>query len=377
MTEQTAYIVLSLLAAGRLSLSDAKQMYDITGSAAEILENHKDIKAIVPDATDNLAGIMASDIEKYIQRAEEEQEWCQNHNISILCISDKEYPDRLRQCHDAPLVLYVRGNANLNSRHTIDIVGTRKCTPYGTDIINNIVHDIASLCPDITINSGLAYGVDITAHRAALKNNIPTVGITAHGQDTLYPALHKKEANEMVEGNGAVVTEYPRFTRPEARNFLQRNRIIAGMSDATIIIESASHGGGLVTARIAQDYGRDVFAVPGPVNAEYSKGCNNLIRDNKAQLITCAQDIIDAMNWQMESKLQQARKAGISRSMFVNLTPDEQKIVDTLRNNGDSQANALTTLTGLPINIVNSALFSLEMQGVIKALSGNTYHLVS
>lgn len=199
MTEQTANIILSLLALGRLGLSNAKTLYDASESALCILENRNDIRAIVPDATDNLIKILSEDITPLQKRAEAEQLWCREKNIRILNIKDADYPERLRHCDDAPLVIYVRGNANLNAAQTIDIVGTRHCTPYGQDVINAIVKDLAALCPDITINSGLAYGIDITAHRAALQNNITTVGIVAHGQDTLYPALHRKEAEEMIK----------------------------------------------------------------------------------------------------------------------------------------------------------------------------------
>jgi len=309
-----------MLAAGRLGLNDAKALHDMAGSATAVLENRNDIRSFAPEASDRLCEIMKQDITDVCSRAEEEERWCNDHGIKMLCIDDADYPSRLKHCADAPLVLYVRGDANLNASHAIDIVGTRQCTPYGRDVISKIIGDLATLCPGITINSGLAYGVDIAAHRAALQHRLPTVGVVAHGHDTLYPALHKKEASEMINNGGAVITEYPRGTRPEARNFLQRNRIIAGISDATIVIESASHGGGLVTARIALDYGREVFAVPGPVNAEYSKGCNNLIRDNKAQLITSAQDIVNVMGWQHAEELQKARQAGISRSMFAEET---------------------------------------------------------
>ena len=378
MTQTTACITLSMLAAGRLGLNDAKALHDMAGSATAVLENRNDIRSIAPEASDRLCEIMKQDITDVCSRAEEEERWCNDHGIKMLCIDDADYPSRLKHCADAPLVLYVRGDANLNASHAIDIVGTRQCTPYGRDVIDKIIGDLATLCPGITINSGLAYGVDIAAHRAALQHSLPTVGVVAHGHDTLYPALHKKEASEMINNGGAVITEYPRGTRPEARNFLQRNRIIAGISDATIVIESASHGGGLVTARIALDYGREVFAVPGPVNAEYSKGCNNLIRDNKAQLITSAQDIVNVMGWQHAEELQKARQAGISRSMFAEetLTDGERLMVRFLREHGDSQVNDMAAQTGMSISTINSALFSLEMQGIVKPLSGNFYHLI-
>lgn len=376
MTEQTAKIVLALLATGRLSLENALLLYKKTGAATAILDNRKHIRDIIPDASDSLVAYMNEDISPIIDKAEKEAEWCEEHGVKVISYDDKEYPNRMLNCKDAPLVLFVRGNCNLNAGHTINIVGTRQCTTYGRDFIEQFIGDIKSQLSDLVIVSGLAYGIDICAHRACLSNGIATVGVVAHGHDRLYPNLHCPDAEKMVKGNGAVVTEYLRGTRPDARNFLQRNRIIAGMSDATIVVESAYHGGGLVTARIAQDYGREVFAVPGPINAEYSKGCNNLIRDNKASLITCAQDLMNAMAWQKEEILTKARKQGIERTLFPTLTPDEQKIIDAMRTNGDCQSNILAQKTGLPISSIISILFSLEMKGIITSLSGNTFHLI-
>ncbi len=358
-------------------MQTAVTLYEAAGSACGVLEHRGNIRDIMPDATDTLVELMKSDLSSYIKRAEEEQEWCARKGVRILTYADSDYPCRLRNCPDAPLVLFVRGKCNLNADHIISIVGTRKSTPYGKDVVDGIVRDLRQQCPDVVVLSGLAYGIDIIAHRAALRNDIPTVGVVAHGQDRIYPQLHRDEANKMVLGNGAVVTEYFHGTAPEPRNFLQRNRIIAGMSDATIVAESASHGGGLVTARIAQDYGREVFAIPGPINAEFSQGCNNLIRDNKAALVSSATDIVNAMMWQNVGQAAQARRQGIERTLFPTLTPEEQAIVNALKEHGDSQSNALTAYTGLPINTVVAQLFSLEMKGVITPLSGNTFHLIS
>lgn len=377
MTEQTAILVLSMLAGGRLGYADAKRLYEVAGSALAIVENRNDIRSIVPDASDRLCEILSVDISSVVVRAEEEQRWAAENSVGVIPISSNSYPERLRHCPDAPLVIYVRGTASLNPSCALAIVGTRKCTAYGRDVIDAIIGDLKKLCPSVQIISGLAYGVDICAHRAALRESMSTVGVVAHGHDTLYPALHRPEANKMIQSCGAVVTEYPRFTRPEARNFLQRNRIIAGMSDATLVVESASHGGGLVTARIAQDYNREVFAVPGSIQSEYSAGCNNLIRDQKAQLVTSADDIVSLMNWQREATLQQARRNGIERTLFETLAPDEQKIVDALTQHGDTSLNDLTIYTSLPVQTLNALLFSLEMRGVIRTLSGSIYHLIN
>lgn len=330
----------------------------------------------MPEASQTLMAFMGGDISFYTEKAQREVEWCHEHGIRIITIDDEDYPSRLRHCYDAPLVLFVRGNCRLNVDHVLNIVGTRKCTQYGTDFIKKFIKDISERCPDVLIVSGLAYGVDICAHRSAMENGICTAGVVAHGHDQLYPQLHRNDAKRMIENNGAIITEYVSGMRPEARNFLQRNRIIAGMSDATIVIESASHGGGLVTARLAIDYGRDVFAVPGPVNAEYSKGCNNLIRDCKAELITCADDVMNAMGWEAQENIIKARRQGIERTLFPTLTPTEQTIVDALKEHGDSQSNAIAIHTGMPIGTIASTMFSLEMKGIITQLPGNTFHLI-
>ena len=353
-----SHLILSQLALGQYGLSTIKSLYDEEGSAEGVLKK------------------LGEKFNEEEQVAKEEIAWCEQKNVRILTISDADYPDRLRQCNDAPMVLFTRGKADLNAPHIISIVGTRKSTPYGRDCINKIVKDLTQLCPEVVIVSGLAYGIDICAHRAALTNGLSTVGVVAHGQDTLYPSVHRNDANKMCLGNGGVVTEFFHGTRSLAPYFLQRNRIIAGMSDAVIVAESAFHGGGLYTARLAQDYHREVFAIPGPINAPASEGTNNLIRDNKATLITSADDIINLMQWQPAADISKARKQGIERQIFLDLTPDEQKIIDCLKQSGDMQANLIAMQTAIPIGTLNATLFSLEMKGAVKQLSGNTYHLL-
>lgn len=352
-----AHLILSQLAMGQYGLANIKTLFDEEGTAEAVLR--KIGKSFTNEET----------------VAKEEIAWCEQNKVRILTISDADYPERLRHCPDAPMVLFTRGKADLNASHIISIVGTRQCTQYGKDITAAIVKDLASLCPDIMIVSGLAYGIDINAHRAAFNNNLPTIGVVAHGQDTLYPSMHRNDANRMCLGNGGVITEFFHGTSSIAPYFLQRNRIIAGMSDATIVIESATRGGGLATARMAQEYNREVFAVPGPINAEYSKGCNNLIRDNKAALITSAEDLINALQWQNANALQEVRRKGVERQLFPELTPEEQKVVECLKQ-GDMQTNILAMQTSIPIGTLTALLFSLEMKGVIKPLSGNTYHIV-
>ena len=236
------------------------------------------------------------------------------------------------------------------------------------------VRDLSKLCPGILIVSGLAYGVDICAHRNALAEGLPTVGVLAHGLDTIYPSSHRETAAEMLR-EGGLLTEYPSGTNADKMNFVRRNRIVAGMSDACILVESAEKGGGLITTDIANSYGREVFAFPGHVNAEYSKGCNNLIRDNKAGLITSAADFVKAMGWESDAVLQQAKSKGIERQLFPDLTTEEARVVAVLEKTNDLQMNMLSNMSGIGIGQLSSLLFTLEMKGVIKTLAGGVCHL--
>ena len=226
------------------------------------------------------------------------------------------------------------------------------------------------------IVSGLAYGVDICAHREALANGLDTVAVLAHGLDYLYPPRHRDTADKMLT-QGGLLTEFFSNTNADKLNFLRRNRIVAGISDATVLIESASHGGGLVTARIANGYSRDVFAFPGRAGDIYSEGCNNLIRDNKAGLISGAADFINAMGWQTDARLEQARRNGIERTLFPELTADEQAVADALQKENDQQVNSLTLTSGIPVSRLAATLFTLEMKGMVRCMAGGVYHLIN
>ncbi len=362
----------------RLSYFHLNAMVDLyrhLGSATAIIEQRRDLPKMFPGMPQRLVEAL-KDVETMRQRAEEELEYCDSHGVKALCLNDDDYPARLRECADPPLMLFYKGSADLNARHIICVVGTRHCTPYGQDLIRTLVADLAQACPDVVVISGLAYGVDIHTHRECLRNNIDTVGVLAHGLDDLYPSLHRETANKMVE-RGGLVTEFMTHTRAEKMNFVRRNRIVAGMSDACVLVESAEKGGGLITTRLAKEYNRDVFAFPGAVGATYSAGCNKLIRDNGAMLITSAQDLLKAVGWEQDSQQQAARKAGMQRQLFPELSPDEQKIVDLLRQNNDLQLNIICTRTGLPIGQGTALLFGLEMKGVVKPYVGGTYHLLA
>lgn len=360
----------------QISLVNLMELYTTAGSATAVMDNRANLRDLVPDLSDEQCELF-KDVDYALKRAEEEMEFCEKHKIQVLTPNDAAYPYRLKSCPDAPIALYYRGTADLNAPHIVCIIGTRKCTVYGQDLIHRFVKELKAECPDALIVSGLAYGVDIHAHRSALENEMETIGVVAHGLDMIYPSLHRETAKRMV-GQGGLLTEYPKASRIDKRNFLQRNRIVAGLSDACILPESAIHGGGLVTCRLSVEYGREVFAFPGSVNAEYSAGCNKLIRNHQAQLITCARDFVESMGWQNDAILDEARKAGIELPLFpdLNLTPVEQQIVAALKANGDLHPDQIAAFSGLSINDVNSSLFMMEMNGIVRQLSGTIYHLV-
>ena len=365
---------LILTAVWRFNIADLAELYRRAGSATELILHHNDIRAVCPEASQRLVNTL-KDLSQAQKLAEEEFSYCERHHIQILTLGEEDYPHRLFDCVDAPLVLFYLGNGNLNTRRTLNIVGTRRCTTYGKEVIEKLVRELHTLCPDMMIFSGLAYGIDICAHRAALQNNMPTVGVLAHGLDTIYPTSHRQTAVEMIE-HGGLLTEYFTHTQPVARNFVQRNRIVAGCADATILIESADKGGGLITCSIARSYGRDVFAIPGPVNAVYSKGCNNLIRDNAAALISSAEDLVKAMGWDDDERLIKAQQQGIQRDLFPDLSPEERAIIEILQKNNDLQVNIIAIKTGMDMGSLSAVLFDLEMKGLVKLLAGGMYHLI-
>ena len=373
INQETLYAV-ALTRINYFNVATSLQLYRKLGSATNIMEHRHDIRAVLPDATPRLIKAL-KDISDAMRRAEKELEFDESHRIKPLVFNDDDYPQRLRECEDAPLVVYYRGTADLNKQRIISVVGTRHCTVYGQEIISKFISQLKELCPDVLVVSGLAYGVDIQAHRNALKNGFETVGVLAHGLDYLYPTAHRDTATEMLK-QGGLLTEFMTSTNADKINFVRRNRIIAGTADATIVVESAAHGGGLITADIANSYGREVFAFPGNIGMPYSEGCNNLIRDNKAALITSAEDFVKTLGWAQDAKLKKAREKGIERQMFPELTDDETRIVNTLQHTNDLQANIISVKCGLPISTVASTLFNLELKGIVRLYAGGVYHLI-
>lgn len=375
MNKEEIFYTMALTRISNFNFAQALQLYKAVGSAQLLFEHRNDIGDILKDCTPHLVEALKN-WDEPMKRAEYELKYMEEHSIRALTLNDDDYPKRLLECPDAPIILYYSGNCDLNMSKVISIVGTRQITQYGQDIIRHFIADLRRHCPNMLIVSGLAYGVDINAHRQALENGYPTVGVLAHGLDQIYPYRHKETAEKMLR-HGGLLTEFMTQTNADKANFVRRNRIVAGMADAVILVESAAKGGGLITAEIAQSYDRSVFAFPGNVNAEFSKGCNNLIRDNGAGLISNADDFVKAMEWQDEAILKQAIADGIERSLFPDLTPEEEKIVNFLQKDNDLQLNILSVKTGIPIGQLTAFLFQLEMKGVVKPLAGGMYHLLA
>ena len=374
MNTEELFYTMALTRLTFFNYQQALELYKTVGSAQLLYEHRNEIGDIVEEASPRLTEAL-KDWDEAMKRTDYELKYMQEHGIKAFTLTDNNYPQRLKECPDAPIVLYYLGNSDLNQAKIISIIGTRHMTTYGQDLIRSFIRDLKAQCPQVLVVSGLAYGVDINAHREALANGYPTVGVLAHGLDQIYPYRHRDTAAEMLR-QGGLLTEFMTQTNADKPNFVRRNRIVAGMADATIVIESAAKGGGLITAEIAQSYNRSVFAFPGHVFAEFSKGCNNLIRDNGAALITCAEDFVKAMGWQDEARLQQALSDGIERNLFPALTPEEQAIVSLLQQTNDLQLNVLSVKTCIPIGQLTALLFQLEMKGVIKPLAGGMYHLL-
>lgn len=374
MNEQEVYYTIALTRMTGFNFQTALQLYRELGGGQAVYEHRNDIKDVLPYCTDRLAESL-KDWSLSLARAAQEMEFITKHRIQALLLGDELYPQRLSDCPDAPIVLYYMGSAPLNQRRVINMIGTRHCTNYGKDLIQHFVSDLKKICPEVLIVSGLAYGVDINAHRQALACGYETVGVLAHGLDDIYPSVHRDTAKQMLT-QGGLLTEYMSQTRIDKLNFVKRNRIVAGMSDATILVESAAKGGGLITTNIALDYNRSAFAFPGPVGAPYSEGCNRIIRDNGAQLITSAEDFVSFMGWQSDAQLHQAHSQGIERSLFPDLSPEEQAVVDVLNTVGDLQLDHLSLKSHTPIGKLTALLFQLEMKGIVRPMAGGSYHLL-
>ncbi|MGQ1910883.1 DNA-processing protein DprA [Marinifilum sp. RC60d5] len=305
-------------------------------------------------------------------QAEEELKFIVDNNINICSYLDDNYPQRLLNCFDSPCTLYYKGNADFNTTRNISIVGTRNATENGRELCNQLIADLSHKKIKTTITSGLAYGIDICAHKAALKNTLPTIAVIGHGFHQMYPAQHKQHAADIIH-RGALISEFTSKSKFDPKHFVRRNRIIAGMSDATIVIESAIKGGSLVTANIANSYNRDVFAFPGRVGDKFSMGCNHLIKTNQANLIESIKDLEYILGWKDGSE----KIKEIQTKLFVELSTEEEKIVNYLKKEGKTPIDLLCIGTSFPMSKVSSLLLKLEFDGIVRSHPGKIYSLNS
>lgn len=304
----------------------------------------------------------------FYEKADKELEFAEKFKIKITSIFDDDYPYRLKQCEDAPLLLFTKGKPINDSQKFISIVGTRQASEYGKGFCNDFIKDIKERGHNIVIISGLAYGIDVAAHRAALKNNIPTFGVLGHGFDNMYPAEHRNIATKMLE-SGGLITEFMHGMFPDKNNFVRRNRVIAGFSDATIVVESDVKGGSLITADLANSYNRDVFAVPGRLHDKYSSGTNKLIKSNRAALIESLNDLEYIMGWETNKAPKQA-------ALFQELSSEEQKIMDAFENENELNIDAICRRSGITMAKVSAQLLNLEFMGAIKCLPGKVFQKI-
>ena len=340
-----------------LHFGTARAVFEAKRSSLEKIEGIGSVRAESIKAFNNFS------------EAEKEIAFIEKYKIQPLFITDPAYPQRLLHCYDAPALLFYKGKADLNASKIIAIVGTRSSTDYGRQITENLVKELSAL--DVIIVSGLAFGIDAIAHKAALNHELPTVGVVGHGLDRIYPAEHSGLAKEMLQSGGGILSEFKSNTKPDKHNFPGRNRVVAGISDVTVLVETSIKGGSMITADLANSYNRDVFAVPGRLTDAKSEGCNHLIQNNKAILFTDAAQLIEIMGWQQKekTKTQQSR-------LFVQLSAEEQKLIDLLKEKDSMSVDELNLKSGLSVSTVANLLLNLELQGVVRALPGKIYHFI-
>lgn len=306
-----------------------------------------------------------------VEKASREIGFIEKNGIDVTYFTDNEYPARFLSAPDAPILFYSKGCCDLNATKIISIVGTRNATVYGRNFCDSFIGELSEKVNNVIIVSGLAYGIDIAAHLSALKYNLPTVAVLAHGLNTIYPASHCNSAKEIMKHNGMLITEYSSQDRILKHNFIARNRIVAALADCTIVVESAEKGGAMITAGIAGSYNRDVFAVPGRVSDKYSAGCNKLIRNHSAAVVTCADDVIQAMNWDTKPMIPK------EIPLFPDITEEEQSVINVFGSENELHINKLYASLDMPVSQILSLLIDLEFKGIVQTLPGNRYTLLN
>lgn len=366
MSDQELFYLLALLKVDGVGDIMAKKLLVNCSKAEDVFKTKTNQLA----AIDGVGSALLKNLKdkSIFEKANQELEFIRKNNITVSYFQEENYPDRLKHCLDSPVLLFSGGNINLKNKKIISIVGTRQITSYGTEFCRKLIEDLIPLDPVIV--SGFAYGVDIVAHQFAMDYNLQTIGVLAHGLNQVYPKTHKKYMAKMEE-NGGFITEFWSSSNPDKENFVKRNRIVAGISEATIVIESADKGGSLITANLANDYNRDVFAVPGRVTDRYSQGCNDLIKTQKANVLTSAADLIYVLNWDLEKK-----PKVIQQQLFIDLNPDEQKIYDFLLKNGKELLDIIALECDLPIFKISGTLLNMELKGIIRPLPGKMFEVV-
>lgn len=352
-----------------IGVMHARNLMQVIGDEEAIFKENSRKLETIPRISRRLIGEIRDP--SVLRRAEAELKFVEDNRLRLLFYTDDDYPQRLTQCVDAPLLLYAKGNAVFNHQKTISVIGTRNSTRNGEDFCKKFIEELSHRIPDIQIISGLAYGIDICAHRSALKHNIPTVAVLAHGLDRIYPHAHRQTAIEMLQ-EGALLTEFPSGTNPDKHNFVKRNRIVAGMADAVVVIESAEKGGSLTTVDIANSYYREVFALPGRVNDKMSVGCNRLISDNKAILLQDIDSFISHMGWQADAK----QTVPSQPTLFPDLSEEETVIVEMLRKESPIHVNTLSIELNIPVSDLFMTLLELEVKDIVTSLPGGMYRLV-
>ena len=368
MTEEKLLSLLALQSIPLIGDVIAKKLITHCGSPEAVFKETK--TALLKIEGIGTATIRHLDSAHHFKLAENELNYIKKHKIDFWYYEDNIYPEKLKHCIDGPILLFKKGAIDLTNKRIISIVGTREMTSYGASFCEKLIHDIAPLNPIIV--SGFAYGIDITAQKAALNNGLQTIGCLAHGLNQIYPKQHNSYKTA-VEENGGFITDFWSNSMPERQNFLKRNRIIAGLSEATIVIESAEKGGSLVTADIASSYHREVFAVPGRTNDAYSLGCNNLIKTQKAHMLTSVADLIYILDWDITSK---PEKKDIQEELFVTLNETEEKIFNFLKTKDKALLDAIALACNIPVYKTASALLQMELKGVIKPLQGKLFEII-
>jgi len=367
MSDQDLIFILALQNVPKIGDITAKKLIAHCGSAEAVFKEKKQQLLKI----DGIGGSMLEDIfnKSHVLAAENELKFIRDNNIQPLYFMDASYPEKLKHCIDGPILLFQAGQVNLKRQRLISIVGTRKITSSGVAFCEQLIEQLAVFNP--VIISGFAYGTDITAQKAAVKHKLQTVGCLAHGLNQIYPKVHKRYVAE-IEQNGGFLTEFWSTSHPERENFLKRNRIIAGVSEATIVIESAERGGSLVTADIANSYNRDVFAVPGRTTDAQSTGCNNLIKYQKAHLLSNPMDVPYILNWELENE----KKPAIQKQLFVELEADEKIIYNYLKSKEQQLLDSIALECRMPIFKVAAVLLNMELKGVIRPLPGKLFEVI-